>query len=156
MRFRRLNSEELFSLETEFKQFLVIHALYDEEWRLLAEENPEKAEQFIELFSDLVLEKVYNQVSFLVHFSSTMVSFFDMRNNPLKAYHIKCSEGLSLQNEEGLQQALIVHFNELHFYRGEKQLQQEKADEVFDLIRKGSESCEEAYFLKYTQLFEGI
>ena len=47
MRFRRLNSEELFSLETEFKQFLVIHALYDEEWRLLAEENPEKAEQFI-------------------------------------------------------------------------------------------------------------
>jgi len=156
MRFRRLNSEELFSLETEFKQFLVIHALYDKEWRLLAEENPEKAEQFIELFSDLVLEKVYNQVSFLVHFSSTMVSFFDMRNNPLKAYHIKCSEGLSLQNEEGLQQALSVHFNELHFYRGEKQLQQEKADEVFDLIRKGSESCEEAYFLKYTQLFEGI
>ena len=156
MRFRRLNSEELFSLETEFKQFLVIHALYDEEWRLLAEENPEKAEQFIELFSDLVLEKVYNQVSFLVHFSSTMVSFFDMRNNPLKAYHIKCTEGLSLQNENDIQQVLLEHFNQLQFYTGEKQLVKDKAEEVFDLIRKGSESCEATYFLKYRQLFDGI
>jgi hypothetical protein len=79
-----------------------------------------------------------------------------MRNNPLKAYHIKCSEGLSIQNEEELEHVLSVHFNQLHFYRGEKQLHQEKADEVFELIRKGCESCEEAYFLKYTQLFEGI
>ena len=51
MRFRRLSKEELFSLETEFKQFLVIHELYDEEWRLLAEKEPEKAEQFIIQFS---------------------------------------------------------------------------------------------------------
>jgi hypothetical protein len=80
----------------EFKQFLVVHEQYDEEWRILAENNPEKAEQFIELFSDLVLERVYNQVSFLVHFSKGMVSFFDMTNDPLKAYHIKCSSDLSL------------------------------------------------------------
>ena len=156
MRFRRLSTEELFSLETEFKQFLVIHELYDEEWRLLAEKDPDKAEQFIIQFSELVLGKVYQQISFLVHFSSTMVSFFDMRNNPLKAYHIKCSEGLSLQNEADLHQALNAHFNQLQFYKGEKNLQEEKADEVFDLIKKGSESCDEAYFLKYTQLFEGI
>lgn len=156
MRFRRLSSDELFSLETEFKQFLVVHELYDDEWRLLANKHPEKAEQFIEQFSDLILGKVYNQVSFLVHFSSTMVSFFDMRNNPLKAYHIKCSDDLSLQNEDDLQQVLRDQFNQLHFYRGEKQLVKEKADEVFDLIIKGSESCEEGYFLKFRRLFDGI
>jgi hypothetical protein len=156
MRFRRLSSDELFSLETEFKQFLVVHELYDEEWRLLAENEPQKAEHFIELFSDLVLGRVYNQVSFLVHFSNTMVSFFDMRNNPLKAYHIKCSEDHSLQNENDLQQVLRDHFDQLQFYTGEKQLVKEKADEVFDLISKGSESCEEGYFLKFRRLFEGI
>lgn len=156
MRFRRLSSDELFSLETEFKQFLVVHELYDEEWRLLAENEPQKAEHFIELFSDLVLGRVYNQVSFLVHFSNTMVSFFDMRNNPLKAYHIKCSEDLSLQNEDDIQQVLRDHFDQLQFYTGEKQLVKEKADEVFDLISKGSESCEEGYFLKFRRLFEGI
>jgi hypothetical protein len=156
MRFRRLSSDELFSLETEFKQFLVVHELYDEEWRLLAENEPQKAEHFIELFSDLVLGRVYNQVSFLVHFSNTMVSFFDMRNNPLKAYHIKCSEDLSLQNEDDIQQVLRDHFDQLQFYTGEKQLVKEKADEVFDLISKGSESCEEGYFLKFRRLFDGI
>ena len=156
MRFRRLSSDELFSLETEFKQFLVVHELYDEEWRLLAKNEPQKAEHFIELFSDLVLGRVYNQVSFLVHFSNTMVSFFDMRNNPLKAYHIKCSEDHSLQNEDDIQQVLRDHFDQLQFYTGEKQLVKEKADEVFDLISKGSESCEEGYFLKFRRLFEGI
>ena len=156
MRFRRLSSDELFSLETEFKQFLVVHELYDEEWRLLAKKEPQKAEHFIELFSDLVLGRVYNQVSFLVHFSNTMVSFFDMRNNPLKAYHIKCSEDHSLQNEDDIQQVLRDHFDQLQFYTGEKQLVKKKADEVFDLISKGSESCEEGYFLKFRGLFEGI
>ena len=156
MRFRRLNSEELFALETEFKQFLIVHEQYDEEWRVLAENNPDKAEQFIELFSDLILLKVYNQVSFLVHFSEGMVSFFDMRNNPLKAYQIKCPTHLSLKNEIELQLLLNTHFDELQFYLGEKQLMKEKADEVFDLIMKGSEVCEDIYFQKYTQLFSGI
>jgi hypothetical protein len=93
-----LNSEELFALETEFKQFLIVHEQYDEEWRVLAESNPGKAEQFIELFSDLILLKVYNQVSFLVHFSEGMVSFFDMINSPLKSYQIKCPNQISLKN----------------------------------------------------------
>jgi hypothetical protein len=156
MRFRRLSSEELFALETEFKQFLVVHEQYDEEWRNLAENHPEKAEQFIELFSDLVLEKVYNQVSFLVHFSHGMVSFFDMRNDPLKAYQIKCPAHLSLQNETQLETLVNKHFDDLHFYFGEKNMITEKAVEVFDLIRKGSEVCEDIFFYKYTKLFNGI
>jgi hypothetical protein len=156
MRFRRLTSEELFALETEFKQFLVVHEQYNEEWLFLAENNPEKAEHFIELFSDLVLERVYNQVSFLVHFSKGMVSFFDMRNDPLKAYHIKCPSDLSLQNESQLEMLLSNQFEELQFYFGEKKLLKEKADEVFDLILKGSEVCEDVYFHKYAELFSRI
>jgi hypothetical protein len=156
MRFRRLSSEELFALDIEFKQFLVVHEQYDEEWRMLAENKPEVADEFIEMFSDLILSKVYNQVSFLVHFSEGMVSFFDMRNNPLKAFHIKCAKHLSLQNELELQHVIDHHFDQLHFFVGQKQLSKEKADEVFDLILKGSEVCEESYFHKYTDLFKGI
>jgi hypothetical protein len=156
MRFRRLSSDELFALEVEFKQFLVVHEQYDEEWRDLSENNPEKAENFIEFFSDLVLEKVYIQVSFLCHFSKGMVSFFDMRNELLKAYHIKCPAHLSLQNEMELQQLVSTQFDALQFYFGEKKLMKEKADEVFDLIQKGCEVCEDIFFQKYAELFRGI
>ena len=156
MRFRRLSTEELFALDMEFKQFLVVHEQYDEEWRKLAENKPEVADQFIELFSDLVLGKVYRQVSFLVHFSEGMVSFFDMRNNPLKAYHIKCSDQTSMQNELELKNLITNHFDQLHFFTGQKQLTKEKEDEVFDLIRKGSEVCEERFFLKYANLFKEL
>jgi hypothetical protein len=156
MRFRRLTTEELFALETEFKQFLIISEQYDEEWRILVKTNPEKAEEFIALFSDLVLEKVYSQLSYLVHFSDSIVSFFDVKNNPLKAYHIKRSDNLPLHDEQVLEEVLEVHYDELSFYIGEKNLVKEKVDEIYDLIRKGSEACEEAYFLKYTEHFTRI
>jgi len=156
MRFRRLSSEELFALETEFKQFLVVHEQYNEEWRFLAENNPAQAEQFIELFSDLVLEKVYNQVSFLVHFSKGMVSFFDLTNDPLKAYHIKFPVHLTLHNDAQLETLLSNQFKDLQFYFGEKKLLKNKADEVYDLIEKGSEVCEDVYFRKYEGLFSRI
>ena len=60
------------------------------------------------------------------------------------------------RDEMELDILINTHFHELQFYLGEKQLMKEKADEVFDLIMKGSEVCEDIYFQKYTQLFSGI
>ena len=155
MRFRRLSQDELFSLETEFKQFLVIHEQYDEEWRKLASEHPEKAEQFIELFSDLVLAKIYSDVSFLIHFSSNMISFFDVRNDPMHAYHVKYTGEQKLNKKYQLKDLLADHFDELAFYRATKIRSKEKEDEVHDLIEKGCELSDEKTFQQFKQLFDG-
>ena len=156
VRFRRLSQDELFALETEFKQFLIIHELYDEEWRDLADKSPEKAEQFIELFSDLVLGKVFEDVSFLVHFTSNLVSFFDVREEVLKGYHFKYHGTASIENESGLQHVVMNEFDKIEVYSGTKMRTKEKADEVFELVRKGSEICSEPLFSTYTRLFESV
>lgn len=154
MRFRRLNTEELFALETEFKQFLIIHELYDEEWRALVKESPEKADQFIALFSDVVLEKIYNELNYLVHFSNNLVSFFDVTGDPMIAYHIQSSGQILLENEQGLAKAVAYHQDELSFFKGQKKRTKSKAEEVWELIQKGSEKCDEAYFKSYTSALE--
>lgn len=154
MRFRRLTTEELLALETEFKQFLIIHELYDEEWRKLAAESPEKAEDFIGLFSDVVFDKIYNELTYLVHFSDNLVSFFDMSSDPLRAFHIQSSKDISLDNEEALRTAFSDHADKLSFFKGQKQLQKPKAEEVWDLIGKGCQKCDESYFQFYMQAFD--
>lgn len=154
MRFRRLTTEELLALETEFKQFLIIHELYDEEWRQLAAESPEKAENFIGLFSDVVFEKICTELRYLVHFSDNLVSFFDVSSEPLKAFHIQSSNEISLENEAALKTAFSDHSDKLSLYKGQKKLQKKKADEVWDLIQKGSQKCDESYFQFYTQAFD--
>jgi hypothetical protein len=154
MRFRRLTTEELLSLETEFKQFLIIHELYDEEWRKLAQEEPDRAEKFIELFSDVVFEKIFNELSYLVHFSDNLVSFFDVRFDPLKAFHIQSPSGISLENEGALKEAFIQYSDKLSFYKGQKNNIKNKAEEVWALIQKGSQKCDETYFNHYAQAFD--
>ncbi len=63
MRFRKLNFEELKSLEKEFKEFLILNHIHDEEWRNLNKETPEKVNALVEVLSDTVQLKVYGKIS---------------------------------------------------------------------------------------------
>ena len=65
MRFRCLTNEELKELDAELIQFLILNHVYKEDWAIMNQKEPLKAKQLIELFSDVVLDKVYNKVSFL-------------------------------------------------------------------------------------------
>ena len=58
MKFRRLTNEELQELEKEFVQFLVSNTVTADDWEKIKEDNPERAEGLIEIFSDIVFEKV--------------------------------------------------------------------------------------------------
>jgi hypothetical protein len=64
-KYRILTSDELQELDPEFKQFLIVHGIFDEEWRRINIENPDYAIELVEIFSDTVLEKVYSKISFL-------------------------------------------------------------------------------------------
>jgi hypothetical protein len=64
-KYRVLTSDELQELDPEFKQFLIVHGIFDEEWRRINIENPDYAIELVEIFSDTVLEKVYSKISFL-------------------------------------------------------------------------------------------
>jgi hypothetical protein len=64
-KYRILSSDELQELDPEFKQFLIVHGIFDEEWRKINIENADYAIEMVEIFSDTVLEKVYSKISFL-------------------------------------------------------------------------------------------
>jgi len=57
-KYRILSSEELELLEKEFIEFLVINGITADEWQKIKASEPEKTKKFIELFSDVVFEKL--------------------------------------------------------------------------------------------------
>ena len=65
-----LTSEELSLLEEDLKQFLVVNHVYKEEWEEINATNPELAAKLVELFSDSVLQTVYEKIEFLEHRSA--------------------------------------------------------------------------------------
>ena len=67
VKYRYLTDEELHDFEEEFKHFLIANGLHTEEWERLNNEDPDKAIEVVGLFSNLILDKVYDNVKFVLH-----------------------------------------------------------------------------------------
>ena len=67
VKYRYLTDEELHEFEEEFKHFLIANGLHSEEWEKLNNEDADKAIEVVGLFSNLILDKVYDNVKFVVH-----------------------------------------------------------------------------------------
>lgn len=75
-KYRRLTTEELHNLESDFIDYLVVNTITGDDWVKLKDTNPDKAGKIIELFSDVVFEKVMRQTHYLDHVSDSMITSF--------------------------------------------------------------------------------
>lgn len=138
MRFRTLTLEELSALEAEFKHFLIVNHLYKEEWENLNKKNPAKAQEVVDLFSDTVLEKVYNKIHFLELRLPYSYSIYHIEEESANTIQIQSpNQQYSLATNEEIEDALNHHYRELEIYFGNKKHEKKKADFVFELIEKG-------------------
>lgn len=65
MKYRKLSIDELEELETEFIRFLAANTVTGDDWVKIKEEDPAKAEGLIEIFSDLVFEKIIEGIDYM-------------------------------------------------------------------------------------------
>lgn len=140
LKFRSLTSQELSELETEFKHFLVINELYDAEWRELAAKHPAKAQEFIDLFANIVLEKAYTQMPGLLQIGDDFITVFDLRHDVWNFYHFQwaIAEKQTEITPENWLEYLQNSWSGLTLKKGSKKSSEHKAQEVFALICKGA------------------
>ena len=75
MKYQRLSKEQLEELHVEFINFLATQSITAEEWSDIKENKPQVAEEEIDIFSDLVWEKVLTNAQYLEHFSSSELTY---------------------------------------------------------------------------------
>ena len=158
LKFRALTPDELSELETEFKQFLIINELYDAEWRDLATKDPLKAQEFIDMFSNIVLEKVYNKQPALLHIGNDFITVFDFQDDVWNFYHFQ-SDDTSLFTDcspENLLNLLQNSWQKLSLHKGSKKSSEHKAEEVYSLIRKGAIPLHKASLQDFLQLISTL
>ncbi|MEN9969111.1 MAG: hypothetical protein RIR94_1305 [Bacteroidota bacterium] len=158
LKFRPLTTQELTELETEFKQFLVINALYDDEWRQLAANNPSKAQEFIDLFSNIVLEKVYTKLPGLLHIGEDFITVFDFQKDIWNFYHFQLTSNISLSeiNADNFLAFIRTSWSALTLKKGTKRSSEQKAEQVYTLICKGATPLHEQGLQEFLQLFEAV
>jgi len=136
MKFPCLTLEQLKPLEKEFVSFLIVNGVEGDAWKLINETAPQKASELVELFSQLVWEKILQETHYVKRFSE---------NERIVAY---------LGDKVGI---LIVAQNntgQLSLHKGTKQWMKNREEEVMDLLTQGFERTSEEEFNALNELIK--
>jgi hypothetical protein len=139
MKYRLLTMEELGFLEEELKQFLIVNSVHGDEWERLCDQEKEKAEKLIEMFSDTVLQTVYERIKFLEFRANDILVLIKIMDDHAESITIKRSNhsDIDLSNDVFLEKLFELYKADIEVYRAVKQHQLSREEEIHQLIMRG-------------------
>ena len=151
MKYSRLTKEQFEEMHTEFINFLSTQAIDKAEWGKIKVEQPEIAEQELDVFSDLVWEGVLTKTEYLEHFSKNHIFLFHCFDTYVKSIVLKSLvPETNFLTKEGLQWLSDNMFTEtIEMKIGKKEFTEDRNQSLFELIQQGS-------FLSDGQLFKQV
>lgn len=138
MKFRRLSTHELSLLEKEFIEFLVSNTITAEDWVKIKETKQAEMNELIEMFSDIVLEKVFSKIILLEKRETHQVLFFHFGQELISTLGVSVQphSGIDFNDPEsflgGLEDGALTGFK-----TSKPLLKENKSKEVFELIESG-------------------
>ena len=143
LKYRRLSKEELEALEDEFVKFLSAQSISAPDWQNIKSQNPEKQDTLIDMFSNIVMERVLGNIDYLEITTEDEIKVFHMQENSGRLLSLKVRDTkVNLRVDEDLnrlfknKETLLSYSPEL--FELEKKYTKAKADEAFFLINIGA------------------
>lgn len=140
MKYARLTKEQFEEMHQEFINFLATQSITADEWEKIKKEQPNVAEDEMDLFSDLVWEGVLNKVEYLEHFSPQQVFLFYISQVSINLIAIKVeNDAVDITTREGYQWLQTNLMNEMvNIYTSSKVLSDDRNKDIFALIKQGA------------------
>lgn len=158
MRFRRLTTEELETLEEDFVQFLASNQITAKEWLSLKENDLDQVHKLIDLFSDIVLEKVFSKIECLQHRTKDTVRVFYCQDDKITMTGLQIADPTKdLTNPKHL--AILADPSALNgsvkVFQMDKKYITERPDEVFSMMYKdGCQPASKSMFDALVKMYE--
>jgi hypothetical protein len=139
MKYKRLTTEELKELEPEFVHFLAAAQITGPDWDKMKKNEPSKAEELIEVFSDIVYEKVLSRIRFLEYREKKTLNIFYCSETSSTLLGLRVNEHSHLDITVGdlLTQWSESHHQAVSVFKTERLYQQERGLEIFELLQSG-------------------
>jgi len=151
IKYRRLQKEELETLEEDFIKFLSANSIPASDWEKLKNESPDRVDDLLDVFSNTVLEKVYSKASHLIIVNPNKVLAFYMGADSASLIGVEFNDNtLDLLKNNKLDS---VFSSEVEFsshdpklFTLEKKYSKPKAEEVYFLVNQGAELVDKKWF----------
>lgn len=142
-KYRFLSDEELSHLEEEFKQFLIVNHVHAEEWADLNKKDPEKALEIVGLFSDQVLQRVYEKMEYLERREANSCFLFKLGAKELSLIVLQLEPGANseadLSTVDSIHKTMINWPTSVSYFTQKKGYTKSREEEMHQLIEQGAE-----------------
>ncbi|HLS30224.1 MAG TPA: DUF6495 family protein [Flavobacteriaceae bacterium] len=140
MKYARLTKEQLEEMHEEFSTFLATQGIDAKEWTEIKAQNPDLAEEEIDIFSDLVWDKVLQRVKYLEHFSKQQIFLFKTEEFQISLIALKVdNSAIDLLTPEGYQWLRNnLKDDQVTIYTSTKPIGEERNSDIFALIKQGA------------------
>ncbi len=153
MKYSRLTKEQFEALHEEFINFLATQSITGEEWNKIKLEQPQVAEQELDVFSDLIWEGVLSKAAYLENISPTQLFLFHLGTSEMRLIVVKVTHPIDLTTSEGMQWLQEhVHDDAVEILQARKGYSEDKHKDIFELIRQGAVISEGGLFKSFDAL----
>jgi hypothetical protein len=139
MKYKRLTYEELQALEKEFINFLASAQITAQDWEKMKKNEIEKAEELIDVFSDVVYDKVMSKIKFLEYRDKKTLNIFNCADDKiiLVGLRVKENSTLDLTAPDVFTLWNSTNTNAVNIIKTEKNYIKERGIEIFELLQTG-------------------
>jgi len=153
MIYRRLTIEELEGLKPEFIRFLATNAVTASDWEKLKSDSPARADELLGLFSDIVFEKILQEVEYLEYRTSHDIKTFHCQQGKILLLGLRAEAGTDFDFTENLSSSQMLQKMQssnakLQLYSAEKKYAKKREWEIFNLMENGALIAKEGEMYK--------
>lgn len=150
MKYRRLTQDELEALTDEFINFLIVHGIDSTEWIRIKGDEPVKAIQMIDLFSDFIFDGIVRKVRFIDYFDESGAKLFKCEDEIIHLIAIESEK--PVKTVEDWQNQLQKNPESCSIVRSSKVYIPDRGSEIFRMISAGGEITQGAWYEKLNKI----
>ena len=149
-----LSDEELEVFAEDLKHFLIVNGVHAEEWEEINKNDKEKAIKLVELFSDNVLQIVYEKIKFIEHRSDKSCMVFHLKKDEIELISLAVKESgtANLSTPESIHDAIINKPQELQIFKTSKAYSKEREMEIHEMLQQGCVNSSETFWFSLSKL----
>ncbi len=138
MKYRMLTGEEMEIFDEDFKHFMITNGVTNEEWIEMNQSDLPKATALVELFSDTVLQKVYEKLQFIEFRSDDACMVFHCQKDKMELISLnKKGDQANLSTPKTIHDSLRNHPEDLTVFKTQKSYDTSREEEMHELFEKG-------------------
>lgn len=133
-----LTEEEMKIFDEDFKHFMITNGVSNEEWLEMNQSDLKKATALVELFSDTVLQKVYEKLQFIEFRSEDSCMIFHCLKDKMELISLNKKGGnADLSSPKTIHDSLRNNPEDLSIFKTDKAYNASREEEMHELFEKG-------------------